>query len=255
MRNSRNRSTWIGPLLALILLALPLSVAHANPVWPGPGLAAATHFFRGLVLTVIVESLALALLFKLRPDRNLAPITGAIKRLVLINLVTFPMVWVCFPSLGSGNTGASLALGMICLVWGLIYAVLLVKAYKARDRYQKELFLLPAVAILVTGYLYYLSIPATSHIVRPVTLLDILQLIGQSTTALYTISIWINSELFAVLAEGVLFFLLSRGSLGWRKSAGISLLLNGASFVAGLLILGPLAAAGPAAGGMQSRTP
>ncbi len=184
-------------------------------------------FFQTFALTIIVEMLAVAAAFggwlKLR-RRSLLNGLGYV---LLINLVSYPVSWIFWPSLGRFQPAGIRATGIFVAIGAIVFAALLVIVSLTEGKPRRiwlvlTLVLLPLWAIatlsclLITG----LGAPAIAVAGLPSGLIIAF------------------TELFAVSFEAFLLYLLARKTLALsvRQAVLISLLTNVSSFLASLAL-------------------
>lgn len=186
----------------------------------------------GFAITQAVELLvALLCLLVFGVARRL--IGGALLALGLINLATFPVVWLTFPALGpAGPTTQAQAVAALTLLVALLYAGLLVRLRPAFDPARRAMVIgllavvLPMVTALVFGAASAASAAAGA-----------LGAAGTAGAGLpYTVTMP-ASEVFAYSAEALLLFLLCRPALSARQAILLSVLANSASLALGLMVL------------------
>ncbi|HEX9115366.1 MAG TPA: hypothetical protein VGA61_04805 [Anaerolineae bacterium] len=205
--------------VAVTRSGLDLKVSPDSDGPAGPGLSV---FLANLILTMVVELLVATLLWALLPGGKprlfvlLAIVAG-------INLLTFPVVWLFFPSLTPYRSSVMRMGGCLSYV-PLLYALAAYLVARVRGRRLRivliaGLVLSLPVAALVAWMMLFFS--AYGEDLPPVTGLA-------SGLAL------LLSEAFAVVGEAFLLRLFARRSLSWLRAGLISLLMNAASFGAGL---------------------
>ena len=183
-------------------------------------------FFWGLALTLAVELLVAGALlwWWKRAEHNVF-----VKRLVmvgLINLLTYPLVWLVFPSLGQFQHSYLRTMSLFVAIAFVLYAAALAWIYVPKDKSMRRL------ALIMT----LLSLPATGLCLLFVL---IVKGYGNYTIAAQGLTPGVTlllTEIFVVLAEGLLLWILSRKSLPLLHASAISLLMNLASFLVGQMI-------------------
>jgi hypothetical protein len=185
-------------------------------------------FFYGLLLTLVTELAIAALCFRLWLKLDLPQLTRGLAMILLINLVTFPVVWFFFPSLGQFQPDSFRKTGLITLGVAIFYVVMLALIWRANQQRRQRVFIIltllsiPVVFVLtiflmlIFGYANY-RVPAAglpAGLILPA------------------------SELFAVVGEAALLAFFSQGSFSLRQAAELSLLMNLASILVGYLALG-----------------
>ncbi len=193
-----------------------------TPNGDGPAGAGLDVFLANLALTMVVELLVTALLIVLLPGGKghaallLSVVAG-------INLLTFPVVWLFFPSLTAFRSATTRTVGCLSYV-PLLYALIAYGVSRVRGRRLRiALVVLLVVSLPLTGIVAWMmfffsgygeQLPAAAGLAG-----------GQ---ALYL------SEAFAVIGEAFLLFLFARRALSGGRATLLSLLMNAASFGAGL---------------------
>ncbi len=148
-------------------------------------------------------------------------------KLFLINLLTFPAVWGFFPALrGFVSPGErSAAWALLLFTWTL--AVLLGVFFTLR----------PSRWRWVSGILMGLAIPSGLFCLGLYAFAANYGYRGYIGPGFSLPVILLLSEIYAVLAEALLFFWYTRPRLAWYHALALSLLANLASFIAGTLLL------------------
>jgi len=144
-------------------------------------------------------------------------------------LVTFPLVWFFFPSLAPFAPPETRALGKFFLLPALAFTLLAVAIYnrKGLDRRSIWLVILLVLAIVVTplcAWLVEYQAGYTDYKIR---------LAGGLPSSWLLLA----SEIFAVLFEAGFLFILTRRSLPLKHALTLSLLMNLASYLVGVMIL------------------
>jgi hypothetical protein len=153
----------------------------------------------------------------------------------LVNLLSLPVVWLFFPSLGQFQSTANRNMGVITLLAAFIYAALLAAIYRSGKKRRGWVIALTILSLPVT-VLFFLIVPSflTGYVGGYISV--------QGLPASVTIT---ASEIFAVVFEALLIMLLSKPSLPVRWVWITSLLMNAASFIVGLLLAGAMAPTPP----------
>jgi hypothetical protein len=176
-------------------------------------------------LTLVVEvAVAALVLWRLGLVRR--ELTILLSLIGVLNLLSFPVVWVFFPALGFFHTNLDVVFGTAILLVALLYGGV-VGGIRWIDTIGRRLLLvgvavglLPIILIgtiffaVFFGYGYQL--PIAYGLPAHITLL--------------------LSELFAFIFEAVLIYLASRRALRIGQAALLSLAMNTASFLAGVLL-------------------
>ncbi|MBN2391266.1 MAG: hypothetical protein JXR84_11100 [Anaerolineae bacterium] len=184
-------------------------------------------FFWRLALTLAVELLiAGALLWwGKKAERDVF-----VKRMVmvgLINLLTYPLVWLVFPSLGQFQRDYLRTMSLFVTIAFVLYAAALVWIYLPKDKSMRRL------ALIMT----LLSLPVTGLCLLFVLIVNGYGNYAVAVQGLTPGTAILLTEVFVVLAEGLLLWVLSRKSLPLLHAGAISLLMNLGSFLVGQMIL------------------
>lgn len=176
-------------------------------------------------LSILVESLVAGICFwrKTVPRSFEAGLLTA----ALVNLISLPVVWYFFPSLGRFQSDAFRNHGIFILVMAMIYTALLVAIFRSGIKTRRWLIVLTILSLPVTGFFYLVS----SKIIHGYYGWFVY---AQGLPATFLI---ITSEVFAVCFEAILISVLSKKSLPLRWIWITSLLMNAASFMAGQSII------------------
>jgi len=189
--------------------------------WPG--------FFPSLLVTLAVELLVaglyLGILLKLRGPS----LVNLLVLVALADLVTFPLVWFFFPSFAPFTPAYNMAVGYFLLFAGLLFTILLAIPF-LRSEGRKRWIWVGVITLLAL-----LIVPVCS----------ILVLFATRYGSSYNLSweglpgswLLLASEIFAVLFEAGFIYFLSRKALAFKHALLLSLLMNLASYLAGLLIV------------------
>ncbi|MFP4438965.1 MAG: hypothetical protein ACLFVO_17130 [Chloroflexaceae bacterium] len=148
--------------------------------------------------------------------------------ITLINLLSFPVVWIFFPALGFFQEESERVFGTYMLVLALGYGGV-VGGIRWVDN-QRRRWLLGVGALL--------SVPLLLLCIGPIVVLNFTSYSPTPPLAdglPYGVTLTL-SELFAFGFETLLIYLVSRRRLNIGQAALLSLLMNAASFLAGLLL-------------------
>jgi hypothetical protein len=155
-------------------------------------------------------------------------VIGELVVVLLVNLVTFPVVWWFFPSLGQFQPDSARKVGTLVLILAFFYAVGLVRIYTVQGKNRLWAIVLYSLISFVVGFilfvLAYFGFGYGNYTVHAV--------------GLPSGMILLLSEAFAVLAEAGLIALMSRKTLSLWQVGLMSLLMNAASCGVGLLVAG-----------------
>ncbi len=145
----------------------------------------------------------------------------------LANLATLPVVWLFFPAFGSFQSVGSRLLAFITLVVVAFYVALLVIIYRSPPKVR--LWAIPVtVLVFVVSTVIFLLIMALYYYYSSTIYVS-----GLPPTLIIALS-----EAFAVISEALLIAVLSKQPLSARWIWITSLLMNAASFLVGLALLG-----------------
>jgi hypothetical protein len=183
-------------------------------------------FFWRLALTLAVELLVAGVLLWWWKKAERDVFAKRLSMIGLINLLTYPLVWLVFPSLEQFQHSYLRTMSIYVAIAFVIYAAALAWIYIPKDKSMRRL------ALIMT----LLSLPVTG-----LCLLFVLIVNGYGN---YTIAAQgltpgltlLLTEIFVVLAEGLLLWVLSRKSLSPLHAGAISLLMNLGSFLVGQMI-------------------
>jgi hypothetical protein len=188
--------------------------------WPG--------FIASLLVTLVVELLVAGLYLGLLLRLRGATLANLLVLVSLADLVTFPLVWFFFPSFAPFTPFYNRALGIFLLFAGLLFTLLIAIPF-LRSEGRKRWIFVATICLLAL-----LIVPACSIAVLFASSYGNYNL---ATGGLPGSWLLLISEVFAVLFEAGFIYLLSRKSLPLKHALLLSLLMNLASYLAGLAIL------------------
>jgi hypothetical protein len=143
-------------------------------------------------------------------------------------LVTYPLVWLFFPSLGPFQPEYIRRLGVFIWLVSIFYTVVLVAIFRTGSKVRRRIVTLALISLPATFFcaLVALFIAGYGHV-------------GAGHVVVGGISpkltiLW--AEVFAVSVEAGLVVVLSKGSISWLQAGTMSLFMNMASFLLGQLI-------------------
>ena len=183
-------------------------------------------FLAALASTIVVE-LLVAAAFVYLVHKNGSRIRNVLTVVFLINLITVPVVWYTFPSWGRYQTGTARSMGWVVLALFVIYALLLAGLFRSEGKRRRVMLILTILSLPVSFVVLIAALFLTSY--------------GNYDFAMQGLSpvqVVILSEAFAVVAEALLIGIMARKWLTGWQAVLLSLLANGASFLAGLWIMG-----------------
>jgi len=181
-----------------------------------------SNLLPGFALTLVVELIVagVGLWFWKREER--ASLAGRLLLVGLINLLTYPMVWLVFPSLRQFQPRYLRTMSLYVGIAMLVYAAALVWIYFSDKRKRLLGIILTSVSLPLTGFCLLFVLIVAGYGSYEVAIPGL----SSELALLFT-------ELFVVVAEGALLFVLSRKSLSILQVGVLSLLMNLASFLAG----------------------
>jgi hypothetical protein len=146
--------------------------------------------------------------------------------IVLVNLVTFPVVWYFFPALRQFTPNAERIAGIFILAMSVFYSALLWYIYFLKSqRTRRILILLSLLLIPITIYCVGMVYFAVGYVAS-------YRMYAQGWSTITTI---IVSEMYAFLWEGMLYWILSNRRMTVSKAFLASFLMNLSSLLIGLL--------------------
>ncbi len=177
------------------------------------------QFRLGLILTQLIETLVagLYLLMVVRVDSK--RLRNSLIMVFLINLVTFPVVWFLFPAFSQFQFTGMRLMGIFGLIVATLYALALVRIYTGKGKTRTGTIALAVSSLPLTFVCMVFMLFATyfGHA-------------NVSAAGLPPEVAIVASEIFAVVSEAALIYILSRKSLPLRQAGTMSLLMNAASF-------------------------
>jgi hypothetical protein len=208
----READLHLEPDAAIPTIRDPLTLFRQNLWWLG--------------LSIVVELVVAGLCFQVGARTNADGLMGRLWMVILINLLSLPVVWLFFPSLGQLQTEASQEMGAFVLLGALGYAALLAGIYLSAGKTRSWMIALTLISLPVVGFGSFVVWALTSYMGSRTVIVEGL---ASNVTIL-------ASEVFAVVFEAVMITILSKRSLSARLIWVTSLLMNAASFAAGLLL-------------------
>ena len=193
-------------------IADPTGRFEENLVWVG--------------LSIGVELLVAGLCFHVWARSTLRSWLGRLLMVLLVNLLSVPMVWLFFPTLGKMQHEYDAMVGVLTLFVVLLYTGLLVFVYHSTARALWWKILLVVLSLPLSFACVVLGLFVTAYGG------DSVNVHGLSATAVIVIA-----EVFAVVYEAVMITVLSRRSLPTALIWVTSLLMNAASFTIGQVVL------------------
>jgi hypothetical protein len=180
-----------------------------------------------LGLSILVEVLVAAVCFYFLTASDRSQWLKRLLVIFLVNLATFPSLWLFFPAFGQFHRAGSRYLGVIAMLVSAFYVALLVIIYRSPRKVRLWAIPLTMVAGLVTGF--------------GCSFLLLLAYFGGATVYVQGLPpslVIMLSEMYAVIIEAVLISILLKLPLRTRWIWLTSLLMNTASFIVGLLLVG-----------------
>jgi hypothetical protein len=178
-------------------------------------------------LSILVEILVAGVCFQLWARTDIRHLMGRLLIILLVNLLSLPVVWFFFPSLGGYQRAGDHDMGLFFLAAAFIYAALLAGIYRSGKKTRRWVIILTLISLPFTC-LYSLlgeSYSSGTYNFLPVNVQGL-----PSNVIIFA------SEIFAVVFEAILVTLLNKRSLPVRLIWITIILMNAASFVAGLLL-------------------
>ena len=177
-------------------------------------------------LSIGVELLVAGLCFHVWARSTLRSWLGRLLMVLLVNLLSVPMVWLFFPTLGKMQSEYGAIVGVLTLFAVVLYTGLLVFVYHSTARARWWKIPLVVLSLPLSFACAGLGLFVTTYG------LDFVNVHGLSATAVIVIA-----EVFAVVYEAVMITVLSRRSLPTALIWVTSLLMNAASFTIGQVVL------------------
>jgi hypothetical protein len=183
-------------------------------------------FLTGLLSTIFIELVVATTYLKLWLQPDIRRLVKTLVIVLLVHVISFPAVWFLFPSLGQFQLRSARTFGVMILIVSNFYALLLVLFF-VKKPWRTGLTILGAISIPVVSFFALIALFVSGYGSDPILV-----------TGVPFWTILILSEIFAVVVEGVLVKVMSKGFLTWRQAGVMSLLTNTTSFVWGLIVLG-----------------
>jgi hypothetical protein len=181
--------------------------------------------FRSFLLTLLVEPLVFAILAWLWKRENFRSVLNYYLLSLLANGISYPMLWGFFPSITKYHYNSADSIGLISLLGGLAFSILLgASAYVERVTSDR----LRALAVLLLTCICYLIFETSIHYgVYP----EPISSTGIPVSAAITLV-----EVLAVAFECVFIYFMSRRKIPLPWALTFCLLANAASFGLGLIV-------------------
>ncbi len=179
-----------------------------------------------LGLSILVELLVAGLCFQRWARTGLRGLMGRLLLVLLVNLLSLPVVWLFFPSLGQLQSQFNVNVGIFTALVIGFYTILLVRIYHAAEKTRWWKIALTVLSIPLIYLFFQMPLDVLGNKD------DLIRLNGLSTTAVV-----LFSEVFAVVYEAILLTVLSKRTLPVKLCWVISLLMNTASFLTGKLFM------------------
>lgn len=217
--------------------AQTLQVTPAKDI-PGEQLAVGRldKIFRWLfpsgLLTIVIESLVIALLLFLVVKLPLPVLPAWIATVVLANLLSYPATWLFFPHLTYWSTASERLSGGLAILFAALMAALLIGARNTPRRGVRVGLIIAAVAVLVISCVLSISVLmiASYGNVTP----------GSPNGLPFPLML-VLAEAFAVLFETLFIYGFSKRQFTLPLTFFLVLAANAASFGVGLLVFTPFA--------------
>jgi hypothetical protein len=188
-------------------------------------------------LSIVVELVVAGLCFLIWIQTKVGSLVirgGALENklliVLLVNLVSLPVVWFFFPAIGRFQLSGNQNRGVMVFFLALVFSVLLAVIYHSEGKARGWLIALMVISLAVVGFCG----PIVLSFMKAYEFGDtVINVQGLSPTA-----ITIASEIFAVVYEGLMLMVMSKKSIPVKLIWITSLLMNAASFIAGLIFSG-----------------
>lgn len=177
-------------------------------------------------LTLAVELLAAGVYAMLRWKLGLEALIGRLAIVALVNLISYPVVWGFFPALIHWSASSAWMVGAGLIGFTLPLAGLLWGAFNARTTRSRVVWIVLTVALLVAGVFCLLLLTFSVSYGYP----------AETPAGLPVWAAVLLAEVYAVLLEGLLLFGFTRRQVRLREALLVSLGMNAASFIVGLLL-------------------
>jgi hypothetical protein len=149
---------------------------------------------------------------------------------LLVNLVSLPVVWFFFPSMGRFQLAGNQNRGVMVFFLALVFTALLAGIYHSEGKTRGWLIALMVISLALIGFCSPIILSFTNAYGFGDYVVNVQ---GLSPTAII-----IASEIFAVAYEGFMMMVMSKKSIPVKLIWITSLLMNAASFIAGLIFTG-----------------
>jgi hypothetical protein len=180
-----------------------------------------------LGLSILVELLVAGVCFYFLTPADRSQWLNRLLVVLLVNLATFSSLWLFFPAFGQFHRAGSRYLGVIAMLVSVFYMALLVIIYRSPRKVRRWAIPLTVLGGLLTGF--------------GCSFLLLLAYFGGATVYVQGLSLTLVillSEIYAFIVEAVLITVLLKLPLKTRWVWITSLLMNAASFIVGLILIG-----------------
>lgn len=189
----------------------------------------------GLSILVEIVVAGLCFFFGIRTKVGVSEIKGGnleskLLIVLLINLVSLPVVWFFFPAIGRFQLTANQNRGVMVFFLALVFTALLAGIYHSEGKTRGWLIALMVLSLALIGLCGPIILSFTNAYGFGEYVVNVQ---GVSPTAVI-----IASEIFAVTYEGFMMMVMSKKSIPVKLIWITSLLMNAASFIAGLIFTG-----------------
>jgi len=184
-------------------------------------------FAIGLGVTLATELLIGAIYLWLRLKLTFSVILQKLFMIFMMNLGTFPIVWLVFPGLRNFQSNISRTASFFYLIIFLLYLYILVVAFRAKTRKERKLVIIGGGLILlmvcfVLGFALFVYSYGNDHV---------------SAFGIPLVWVLVLSEAFVFVSEAVLLRLMDSATFSKRTAMELSLIMNSASILSGWLVL------------------
>ncbi|MCP4536769.1 MAG: hypothetical protein GY832_06450 [Chloroflexi bacterium] len=186
------------------------------------------NFIKFFVFTVVVELLAAAIMFyKWLKSRDVNLFKG-LMYVLLVNLVSYPVTWYFWPSLGQFQPNSIRRFGHFIVIVAAVCTIFLVDISLAKGEKRRRKMIITSFWLAIAAVISPVWLCAVSYSNFWIT--------AQGLPIQLTILL---AEVFAVTFEAVLIYFLTRNflALSLKQTTWISFVMNASSFLLGKLVL------------------
>jgi hypothetical protein len=197
--------------------------------WPG-----LEFNLESYLISLIIESLVGAIFLAVWKKLRIWEILKYIGTIILVNLVSYPVLWSFFSSVTQFHHKSDKIFGIADLIFGMVFYILLLLAINAINNKWIEESIIFTIATIMSIPLYYLLSFG----------IFVMGFGSAGGGPMVAAGISVNTaivllEIFAVMIEALLLFRMRKKHLTLSQAFLTSLIMNLASFGIGLLIFNP----------------